>query len=101
MDPIKDLMIEFLIQQLKEVRSENKQLKEKVKEVESICELYQRVLNDRAGERARRFRMSVRDDEDIIDSLIPPEPRGRIECDCEGACAEHLTDDGEVPDSIS
>ena len=80
MDPIKDLMIEFLIQTLKEVRSENKQLKEKVKEVESKCECYQRVFNDRACARARQFRMLAREDEDIIDSLIPP--RGRQECDC-------------------
>ena len=46
-----------------------------------------------------------RDGEDIIDSLIPPEPRGRIECDCGGACAEHLSDDGscilEAADSAS
>ena len=97
MDPVKDLMIEFLIQLLKEVRLENKQLKEKVREVESRCELYQRLVNDRACERARRFRMSVKDDEDIIDSLIPPEPRGRIECDC--GSVEHLNDD--EPDSVS
>ena len=97
MNAIKDLMIEFLIQLLKEVRSENKQLKENVREVESQCELYKRMVNDRASERARQFRMSVRDDEDIIDSLIPPE--SRIECNCCGACAAHLSDD--EPDSVS
>ena len=63
-----------------------------------MIEVYQRLVNDRACERARRFRMSVRDDEDIIDSLIPPE--SRFECDCGGACAEHLSDDDE-PDSVS
>ena len=104
MDPIKDLMIEFLIQQLKEVRSENKQLKEKVREVESRCELYQRVFNDRACDRARKFRMTVRDGDDIIDSLIPPEPRGRTECDCGGACDSHASESDyieETPDSVS
>ena len=105
MEPIKDLMIEFLIQVLKEVRLENKQLKERVREVESRCELYQRLFNDRACARARKFRMSTGDGEDIIDSLIPPTPRGRIECDCGGACDSHASETDssifEAPDSVS
>lgn len=99
---------------LKEEREKRVEIENKAEELEGKCRVLEQILNRRAYDRARALskRYPSEEDEDIIDSLISPEPqtqcrekpRGRTECDCGGACARSYTsetDDEEGPDSVS
>ena len=85
MTTVKDLTIEFLLDLIKDLREKINVMDSKLNESERKYAVAEAMINCKSLHRTRVLRHKCSpDDEDIIDSLIPPEmtfDKGHICCD--------------------